>query len=128
MKTKISAISIIADEPSDVPSGAGVAAILAAGIGCATLGVFTVLGAAFKNTLGLLNLYEPTGPLSGVTTYTLIVWLAAWFVLARRWNGQHVAAARISALAFLLLALGFALTFPPITDWLVGELAGAPTV
>ena len=128
MKAKTNAISVIADEPSDVPSGAGMAAILAAGIGCAALGVFTVLSVAFKNTSGLLNLYEPTGPLSGVTTYTLIVWLASWFVFAKRWNGLHMATARISGLAFLLLALGFALTFPPITDWLVVELAGAPSI
>ncbi len=106
---------------ADVPSGAGAAAILAAGIGCAVLGVFGLMGDAFKAVGEFFKFYSPTGPLSGVTTSAIVVWLGAWFVLAKMWSGRDVAVARISALAFVLLAIGFALTFPPIVDLLQGK-------
>lgn len=105
----------------DVATGPGAAAILAAGIGCAVLGVFALLGDAFKGIAGFFNFYNPSGPLSGVTTSAIVVWLAAWFVLAKLWGGRDVAIARISAAAFVLLAVGFALTFPPIMDLLQGK-------
>ncbi len=105
----------------DLQNGAGAAAILAAGIGCAALGVFALLGDAFNGIKTLLNFYNPTGPLSGVTTLAIVVWLAAWFVLAKKWDGRDVAMTRVSVLAFVLLAVGFALTFPPFMDLLQGK-------
>lgn len=105
----------------DLPNGPGAAAILAAGIGCATLGVLALLGDAFSGIKNFLNFYNPTGALSGVTTVTIVVWLAAWFVLAKRWDGRDVALTRISAVAFVLLAVGLFLTFPPGMDLLQGK-------
>jgi hypothetical protein len=105
----------------DLPTGPGAAAILAAGIGCAVLGVFALLGDAFKGIAGFFNFYNPAGPLSGVTTSAIVVWLATWFVLAKLWGGRDVAIARISGVAFVLLAIGFALTFPPLVDLLQGK-------
>ncbi|MCR4301628.1 MAG: hypothetical protein NUV51_08455 [Sulfuricaulis sp.] len=105
----------------DLQNGAGAAAILAAGIGCAALGVFTLLADAFNGIKSFLNFYNPTGPLSGVTTLAIVVWLAAWFVLAKKWNGRDVAMQRVSVVAFVLLAVGFALTFPPLLDLLQGK-------
>lgn len=104
-----------------VPSGAGAAAILAAGIGCAVLGVFALLGDMSKGIAGFFNFYSPAGPLSGVTLSAIVVWLAAWFVLAKMWSGRDVAVGRISVVAFVLLTVGFALTFPPIIDLLQGK-------
>ena len=104
----------------DLPNGAGAAAILAAGIGCAALGVFTVL-AAFERMKNFLNFYNPTGALSGVTALAILVWLAAWFVLAKQWDSRDVAMTRVSVVAFALLAVGFALTFPPIMSLLQGK-------
>ena len=104
-----------------LPNGAGAAAILAAGIGCATLGVLALLGDAFVGIKNFLNFYNPTGPLSGVTTLTIIVWLASWFILAQKWDGRDVALSRISTVAFVLLAVGFFLTFPPGMDLLQGK-------
>jgi len=115
---------IMANETStvtDVPSGPGAAAILAAGIGCATLGVFALLGDAFTGIASFFKFYGPVGPLSGVTTSAIVVWLAAWFVLAKMWGNRDVAVARIATVAFLLLAAGFALTFPPIMDLIQGK-------
>jgi hypothetical protein len=105
----------------DVPNGAGAAAMLAAGIGCAALGVLALLGDAFAGIKNFLNFYNPTGPLSGVTTVAIVVWLGAWFVLARMWDGQDVAINRISLVALALLAVGLFLTFPPGMDLLQGK-------
>jgi asparagine N-glycosylation enzyme membrane subunit Stt3 len=105
----------------DLPNGAGAAAILAAGIGSVALGVFTLLADAINGMKSFLNFYSPTGPLSGVTTLAIVVWLAAWFVLAKKWNGRDVAMKWVNGVAFLLLAVGFALTFPPLTDLLQGK-------
>ena len=105
----------------EIPNGAGAAAILAAGIGCAALGVFTLLDDAFKGINAFFTFYTPAGGLSGVSTSAIVVWLASWFMLEQMWGNRNVAAARISAAAFLLLAVGFVLTFPPIIDLLQGK-------
>jgi hypothetical protein len=104
-----------------IPNGPGAAAILAAGIGCATLGILSFAGDA-SDTIGKwLNWYNPTGTLSGVTTLTIIIWLVVWFVLAKRWETKTVAANTINIVSFVLLVVGFFLTFPPFMDLLQGK-------
>ena len=105
----------------DLPNGAGMAAILAAGIGSAALGVFDFLGDAFQGIGQFFNFYNPTGTLSGVTDTAIVVWLAAWYVLAKRWGGRDVAVGSVSIISLVLLAVGFALTFPPFIDLLQGK-------
>ena len=102
-------------------NGAGASAILAAGIGSAALGVFTLLTDAFNGIKSFLTFYMPTGALSGVTTSTIVIWLAAWFMLAKKWNGREVALTRVNVIAFVLLTVGFTLTFPPFLDLLQGK-------
>ncbi len=105
----------------DLPNGDGMAAILAAGIGCGVLGLFALLDDAFKNIDQFFNFYGPAGGLSGVTDSAIVVWLITWYVLAKRWVGRDVAVGRVSLIAFVLLAIGFALTFPPFMDLLQGK-------
>jgi len=105
----------------DLPNGSGMAAILAAGIGCAVLGLFSFLGDAFKGIGQFFIFYRPTGPLSGVTISTIVIWLAAWYVLAKRWDGRNVVVERVSLIAFGLLAVGLLFTFPPFMDLLQGK-------
>jgi hypothetical protein len=105
----------------NLQNGAAAAAILAAGIGCAAFGIFKFLGDAFKGIANFFNFYGPAGPLSGVTISAVAVWLAAWFMLASLWDGHDVAVTRISLIAFILLALGFALTFPPFMYLIQGK-------
>jgi hypothetical protein len=62
--------------------------------------------------------YRPTGPLSGVTTSAIVIWLLTWFVLDRTWKARTVALRPISVTAFALLALSVLLTFPPLADLL----------
>jgi len=96
-----------------IPNGPGAAAILAAGIGCAMVGILAFAAEASKPLANMLNFYNPTGPLSGKTTVAIIVWLAAWFVLSRVWQNKSVALAAVNVAAFILLGVGFLLTFPP---------------
>jgi len=69
--------------------------------------------AAIKSSL---NFYRPTGPLSGVTTVAIVIWLVVWVLLGWRWRRRTVAAGRVIVAALVLLGLGLLLTFPPIAD------------
>jgi len=64
----------------------------------------------------VLDFYQPTGPLSGVTTMGLAIWLIAWVCLHYRWRNRNVALGSIAATALILLVLGMLLTFPPVAD------------
>jgi integral membrane sensor domain MASE1 len=98
------------------PNGAGAAAILAAGIGAFLVAAFAILADQNPAIKRMMIFSKSTGPLSGVTTCALVLWLASWAVLHARWRNQNVALSRINAVAFALLILGFLLTFPPIAD------------
>ncbi len=104
----------------DVPNGAAAAAILGAGIGCGTLGLLAFAGDASDAVGRLLNFYNPTGTLSGVTTVAIVVWALAWFALNRLWRTRNVALGGVNAAAFAFLLIGFLLTFPPFMDLLRG--------
>ncbi len=105
----------------ELPNGPGAAALLAAGIGSAFLGIFALLGDAFSGIGKFFIFYNPTGPLSGVSMSAIVIWLAAWYALGKKWGTQDVNFARVSVAAYVLLAVGFALTFPPIMDLLQGK-------
>lgn len=104
-----------------IPNGPGAAAILAAGIGCAAVGILAILRDAFGSVANVLNFYKPSGPLSGVTTVAVLIWLIAWFVLGSRWRTRSVAIGAVNLSAFVLLAVGVLLTFPPFMDLLQGK-------
>jgi hypothetical protein len=99
-----------------LPNGFGAAAILAAGIGCCSLGALTATGDASKSFARHLVFYRPTGPLSGVTTTSIAIWLLAWAVLSLRWRSRDVSLRPVLSLAFVLLAASLLLTFPPIIE------------
>ena len=99
-----------------LPNGFGAAAILAAGIGCFSLGLLTVAGDASKSFARHLIFYTPTGPLSGVTTSAIVTWLLAWAVLSLRWRSRDVSLRPVLAVAFVLLGASLLLTFPPIIE------------
>ena len=101
----------------DNPNGGGAAAVLAAGMGAFLVALFALIADKSAAVKGLMIFYKPTGPLSGVTTCAIVVWLLVWFGLDRRWCGRTVAMGRVRLAAFVLLALGVLLTFPPIADW-----------
>lgn len=99
-----------------IANGPGAAAILSAAIGCFALGVIAVIADKVQPLARLLNFYTPTGPLSGVTTAAITIWLVTWVALHLVWRRRDVALRRINAIAILLLIAGLLLTFPPIGD------------
>jgi hypothetical protein len=101
---------------STLPNGAGAAALLSAGIGSFALAVLAIAADHITALKNWMIFYKPTGPLSGVTTSAIVVWLVAWTVLHARWKRRTVALGSIAAASLVLLALSLLLTFPPIGD------------
>ena len=100
----------------EMTNGSGAAAILAAGVGALALGVLAVVGDQSAVVKSWMIFYKPTGPLSGVTTMAIVIWLGCWAVLDWRLRRRSVAVGRICLVAALLLGLGVLLTFPPVGD------------
>jgi hypothetical protein len=100
------------------PNGSGTAALLAAGIGSLMVAVFAIAGDKSASIKSFFTFSKATGPLSGVTTSAILVWLVVWAILHARWSKRTVALGPIAAAAFILLALGVLLTFPPLADLL----------
>lgn len=92
--------------------GKALAALVAAGIGCAALGVVTTLAELSPGLKSILNVYDPVGPLSGKTTVAVIVWLIAWYVLARRWRVRPPVMTSALVATFVLIGVGVVGTFP----------------
>jgi hypothetical protein len=63
-----------------------------------------------------MSFYKPTGPLSGVTTYAIVFWLAAWALLHWFWSRRSIKVGYVTVAAFVLLFPGLLLIFPPIAD------------
>ena len=104
--------------PNARTNGSGAAAVLSAGIGSFALAVLAFIGdksALFKSHL---SFYQPTGPLSGVTTIAILIWLVTWGILEWRWHNRTLPMKRINLIALALLGSALVLTFPPFVDWL----------
>lgn len=98
--------------PLDGPS---LAALLAAGIGAAALGVIVLLDAT--DVFSAPGIYAPAGGVSGRTTIAVVVWLIAWIVLHHRWKRAAPAgpaARRVAWTTAALVAFGLVATFPPV--------------
>jgi hypothetical protein len=106
----------VSSENPAVTNGSGAAAIFSAGAGCFVLAVLAVLGDKSALIQRSLVFYKPTGPLSGVTTVAILVWLVIWAILEWSWRKKTVPAGRIHAIALALLVLSLILTFPPVDD------------
>jgi hypothetical protein len=102
--------------------GAAWAAILSAGIGCAAFGGLTDLAEASERISRLLNFYNPTGDLSGVSLLAIVVWLGAWATLHMRWKHRDISAANfVMGVTAILIVAGLMATFPPIVDLMSGR-------
>jgi hypothetical protein len=106
------------DAPPGIPNGSGAAAMLAAAIGSFVLAIIAFAADKSVPIRNSLNFYQPTGPLSGVTTVALAVWFLVWGFLEWRWGKRAVAMSRINRVSLGLLVLSILLTFPPIVDLL----------
>jgi hypothetical protein len=99
-----------------LPNGAGAAAVLAAGVGSFALAVLAILADHLASVKNAMIFFRPTGPLSGVTTVAVLVWLAAWATLNWRWRTKQIRMTPIATTAVMLLVLALLLTFPPVAD------------
>ena len=102
-------------------NGRGAAAVLAAATGCLTLGILALAADASPHLAALLNVWNPTGPLSGVTDASILIWLAVWFVLSRRWARRSVNMLLVNAVSAIMFVAALLLTFPPFMDFLQGK-------
>ena len=107
--------------PSAIPNGRVAAAVLSCGLGSFLLGVLTVAADGSKSLAAALTFYGPTGPVSGVTTVAIALWLISWIALAARWKTRSLAFGKIAAASFALLAVSLLLTFPPFGDIFLGR-------
>jgi hypothetical protein len=108
--------STISPNAPALTNGSGAAAILAAGIGVFALAVLACAGDKSTAVMSLFIFYDPTGPLSGVTTIAILVWLITWGILEWCWRKRTVTVGHITAIALALVGLSLLLTFPPVVD------------
>jgi hypothetical protein len=97
------------------PNGPVSAALLAAGIGSAALGLLTFIyelndKSAFATSM---TWSKAVGGLSGKSGWAIIAFFVAWAILHYLWKDKDTDFARISTIAFVLLAIGLIGTFPP---------------
>ncbi|MGA2231771.1 MAG: hypothetical protein ABSH22_12805, partial [Tepidisphaeraceae bacterium] len=98
--------------PPAIPTGPAWAAILAAGVGCAVLGLLIDLAEAFKSVSTTLNFYNPTGDLSGKTIVAIAIWLIAWAVLHARWKNRTIESpGKVMAATLILILLALLAVF-----------------
>ncbi len=97
-------------------NGSGAAAILATAVGCFALALLALVADKSPTFKSSMIFYRPTGPLSGVTSVAILIWIALWLLLDLRWKNRSLALRPICLISFVLLALSFLLTFPPIAD------------
>jgi hypothetical protein len=103
---------------SETTNGLVVAAMLAAGIGCFFLGLTTSLAQGSKAIGGMLNFYNPVGPLAGKTTVAVLLWLVAWGILASKWKNRSPDFGKVYKVTLILVGLGVLGTFPPFFNLL----------
>ncbi len=108
--------AVVAEPDDAMPNGSGAAAVLSAGIGTFMVAFLAIPADKSASIKIMLNFYKPTGPLSGVTTTAILVWLGVWAFLELRWRAREVPIGRVVAVALTLLALSLLLTFPPVAD------------
>ena len=104
-----------------VTNGVAAAAIVAAGVGCAALGVLIVLAESIGAVKTALTFSGPVGPLSGKTLVASAVWLIAWVALHLAWRRRQVAFGAAWAVTLALITLGLLGTFPPFYQLFVHE-------
>jgi len=111
------------NESDAKPNGPAAAAFLAAGIGAFVLGLTVVLNEAFRPAEGQAAFWDfsrnfglgsGVGPLSGKVVTGTLAYVISFLGFGFAWRGREVHLRTVLIVSGILLALGFALTFPPI--------------
>ena len=107
-------------------NGPVAAAFVAAGLGSAAVGLFLILAEINADVKSFLDfsknfgLGSGVGPLSGKIALATLTFLISWGILHLVTRGNEVNFGRWFAVALVLVFLGFALTFPPIFEAIIG--------
>jgi hypothetical protein len=99
-----------------LPTGPAAAALLGTGAGSLFLALLAIAADRIPGLQHAMIFYRPTGPLSGVTTTSIVLWLVLWAVLHFRWRARSPHLRPICIAAFCLFVIGLLLTFPPLAD------------
>ena len=111
-------------------NGPAAAAFLAAGIGAFVLGLTVTLAEAFPPAEGQTAFWDfaknfglgsGVGPLSGKVITGTLAYVISFVGLGLAWRGREVNLRTVLIASAVLLALGFALTFPPIFEVFAAE-------
>ena len=102
------------DEVEERAFGFTAATLIAGGFGVALFGVITLVSELFVKTQPSLTLTTSVGPLSGKVIYGVIGWLVGYAVLVIAFRGRDISESATYWITGVLVAVGFALTFPPI--------------
>jgi len=106
---------------AEIKNGSSAAAILAAGIGLAAIGVMTLMAEAIAAWSKALVWSKPVGALSGKTSLGLIAWIVGWIVFGLLWKGKEVKLRPVLVLSVILAVVGVLFTFPPFFELFVKE-------
>ena len=109
--------------PETKPSGPVAAAFIAAGVGAFTIGLMVVVGELLGQDAGKYldfsknyGIGSGVGPLSGKVIIAVIAYVVSWVILHFALRRKEIPLGRALAVTLILVALGFALTFPPIFE------------
>lgn len=103
-----------------IPTGAAGAALLAGSIGALFLGLMTTASKVSPALANSLRWIGRAGPLSGMTTAAVIVWLLSWVGLNAALKNKEVDLGKVFIAALVLIGLGLLFTFPPVFELLAG--------
>jgi hypothetical protein len=114
-------------ETDTKPNGPAAAAFLSAGVGALVLGLMVTLAEASADFATFLDFSKNygigsgVGPLSGKVIIAVAAYLLSFVVLGFALRGREVNFRAVFIATLVLLALGFALTFPPIFEIFAAE-------
>lgn len=90
--------------------------MVSAGIGCALIGIATVLAEAYPSVKEALNWWNPAGPLTGKTGVGVITWLIGWFLLHLTLKKRELPFAKAWHITLFFIIIGLLGTFPPVFE------------
>ncbi|HEX7124600.1 MAG TPA: hypothetical protein VF406_02345 [Thermodesulfobacteriota bacterium] len=120
---------LVAKGTATRPSGAAVAALLAAAGGTLVLAIVNVLTAASPAVNswvhGVGKLWMPgaegIGPYSGKETLSLVAWLGSWAILHGALRSRELDLARWLLVFLVVLGVATTLIWPPVFEYLAGH-------
>ena len=100
------------DQATDRPTGPAYAAIIAAALAAATLGMLATLAEVLDGFGDWLSFSGRVGMLSGETILAIAVYFASWAGLAFAWRRSNPSLRLVAIVTAALLAAGLVGTFP----------------